>query len=98
MKFQGEKCHMWIGLHSKLGEVGPFFIDELPEPNPARVNMLTGAKYNILLIEHVIPYLKKRLGNDFNSCWFIGDGASVHTTKQNLKLLNREFNHRIISN
>lgn len=97
-KFQGEKCHMWVGLQGRIGIIGPFFIKDIPEVNPQRRNSVTGEKYRILLETMVIPELRRRLGSRFNSCWYMQDGAPPHTTLNNIAYLNQTFSGRLISN
>lgn len=95
-----EDCiHVWVGLHSKLGVIGPIFIDELEVPPGAVLrtgNSLTAARYELLL-ESVIGDMKKNLGQNFDSCWWQQDGASSHSSIRAINCLTQHFGNRLIA-
>lgn len=96
-RFQGPKTHMFVMLHWKAGIIGPIFIEDHNCPDDARTT-LSSTKYIHMLDTKVIPELKRRLGRDFDSCWWQQDGASCHTAGPTLQYLQSIFGNRIISN
>ena len=95
--FQGPTVHMFVLVHSRIGVIGPHFIDEIDCPEDPRTT-LTALRYRALMRDTVVPELKERLGSAFDSCWFQQDGASVHTAKTSLEYLQSVFGERLISN
>lgn len=96
-----EDClHVWAGLHSKLGVVGPIFIDELPVVNDVQKkhpNRPNGKRYE-LLIDRIVAQLHAQLSpEDFRKCWWQQDGASSHTAGDSLGAIQEHFGTRIIS-
>lgn len=84
-------------LHAKIGVLGPYFIDEIQDPEDSS-KTLTGSRYRTLLKDSIIPTLKIKLGGDFDTCWFQQDGASSHTAFATLEYLTSVFGSRLISN
>lgn len=82
--YQGAKVHVFVLLHSKIGVVGPYFVDEIFDERDPRAT-LTSANYIALLSRHVLPELKRCLTAaeiSFNTCWWQQDGA--HHTQRTL--------------
>lgn len=95
-EFQGFKTHVFCLISSKVGVIGPFFIEDMFDFN-AKKKSLTSEVYIKLLDTKVIPELKSRLGDDFQNCWFQQDGAGVHRSKASLDYLRKTFGNRLIS-
>lgn len=95
-RFQGDKVHIFIGLHGKIGVVGPYFIDEIDCPTDTRKS-LTATRYEHFLRTKIVPELKARLGRDFDRCWFQQDGAAPHTAALSRGYLREAFEDRVIS-
>ena len=95
--FQGPNVHMFVLVHSRIGVVGPYFIEDIDCPEDAR-KTLTATRYVALLRDTVVPELRNRLGEDFRTCWFQQDGATAHTAKVSLDYLTSVFGDRLISN
>lgn len=94
-----EEVHVFAALHSKIGVVGPFFIDEIPDAEgKLGSRILTGFKYVWLLENKVFPVLRERLGDDFNTMVWQQDGAPPHTSREALNFLfNTLGEERVIS-
>lgn len=89
---KGHEVHAFVVLHHKLGAVGPWFIDEIPdETGKPNSNILTGQKYVHLLKNFVFPKLKELLGSDYDTMIWQQDGASSHTCRESLDFLFHEF-------
>ena len=85
-KSQSQKKVMcWIGLVAGR-VIGPFWIE----------TSMNQDVYLNLLKDKVWPKLKRL--TERNLLWFQQDGATCHTTNQNLSFLNEKFNGRVISN
>jgi len=96
-RYQGSKVHIWVGIHSKAGIIGPYPIDEISDANDPR-STLTASRYVHMLDTQVIPELRRRLTEEeFQACWYQQDGAKVHLARQSMEYLNRTFNGRLIS-
>lgn len=76
---------------------GPYFIEEIDDPNDHR-KTLTSSRYIHFLKTELIPELRRRLTPEqFSTCWWQQDGASSHTAKNTIKFLKQNFGNRIIS-
>ena len=93
---RGDTVMVFCLLHSKVGVIGPYFIDEIECPGEDK-STLNKERYVWLLKHEVIPELKRRLQDDFKTCWFQQDGAPAHTAQYSLNYLRSEFGNRIIS-
>ncbi|CAK9806570.1 hypothetical protein ANTPLA_LOCUS4939 [Anthophora plagiata] len=84
-----KKITVWCGFWSK-GVIGPFFFEN-ENKDAVTVN---GAPYN----ETIIDYLWLKVnGIDISNVYFQQDGATPHTTRENITLLRSKFNGRLIS-
>lgn len=66
--FRGPKVILFVLVHSKIDVIGPYFVDEIQDPEDLRTT-LTTSRYITLLRDTVIPELKAKLGPDFATCW-----------------------------
>lgn len=96
-QYQGAKVHIFVLIHSRIGVVGPYFIDEIEDQTDCR-ETLTTSRYISMLQDQVIPELKRKLGSSFETCWFQQDGAPVHTAARSLEFLKSVFGRRLVSN
>lgn len=80
-----QKIMVWVGLYA--GKVlGPFWIE----------TKMDNQVYNELLMEKVWPAVRAKATR--NMLWYMQDGATCHTTKNNLSFLLDKFGGRVISN
>jgi len=96
-EFQGDRIHIFVAIHPKAGIIGPIFVDELDCPEDTTHTTLTAKRYCFMLRTIVIPELKRRLGDDFDRCWFQQDGAAPHTAAISRQYLREVFGGRLIS-
>lgn len=97
--------HMWVGLSYQAGIIGPYFIDELYDPDwtdderGKTPNSLTGAKYRHLIQYHVLPVLYSRVSETTvrESYWWQQDGAGPHRSDEPLRFLRSVFGTRLIA-
>lgn len=100
------EVHMWAGISIATGIVGPYFIDEMvnPEPDPkpraeiSKAKKMNGIKYRHFLENVLTPELERRLGSNLYKMWFQQDGASCHTSIASLEYLVAIFGKQLISN
>ena len=87
-----EKVIVWCGVAS-FGVIGPwyFFEDET-----GRAVMVNSARYTEMLRTFLEPELQ-RLGVETQNLWFQQDGATDHTAKPAMRILNEMFPARVIS-
>ena len=86
-----EKVIVWCGVAS-FGVTGPyFFADEA-----GRAVTVNSARYTEVLRTFLEPELQ-RLGVETQTRWFQQDGATAHTTKTAVRVLNEMFPARVIS-
>ena len=97
--YQGSKTHIWVGIHSVAGVIGPFFVEDIPNEEPSdKSKTLTASKYVRLLKDHVLPALKAKLTLDqLRRSWYQQDGARVHTATESMNSLSHVFGAKIIS-
>lgn len=84
---KGDEVHVFCFLHSRLGVVGPWFINEIPdETGGHRSNSLNAEKFRWLL-------------KNFNSMIWQQDGAPPHTSRETMRFFIDELGgeSRIIS-
>lgn len=102
-----QKVHTFVLLHWKIGALGPYFVEDIPQlgpfdqdGNPIKVvYSLTADRYLWLLEHQVIPDLRGKLGEeDFAKCWWQQDGAPSHTAERVMVYLRKIFGERIMSN
>ena len=80
-----QKIMVWVGLCA--GQViGPFWIEQT----------MDNGVYNKLLKEKVWPAVKAKATR--NALWYMQDGATCHTSQNNLSFLLDKFDGRVISN
>lgn len=107
---QTKRVHVFVGLHPKIGVIGPHYIDEIElceEDGDELDDFIEGdnlnaAKYIKLLRFTVLPELESKLNaidpTLYPRMWFQQDGAAAHTSHKTLAFLQSIFDHRIISN
>lgn len=97
-----DSVHVFCGIHSKLGIIGPFFIDEIlsANANRSKASSLTSAKYISLLQDRISPDIRRKLPAEypFERIRWQQDGALPHTAAESLNFLKNIFGDRIISN
>ena len=75
----------WGGLYA--GKViGPFWIE----------TKMDNHVYNDLMREEIWPQLRQQAQR--KQLWYMQDGATCHTTENNLSFLKQKFSGRLISN
>ena len=80
-----QKIMVWVGLFA--GEViGPFWIE----------SKMNNQLYHELIINKVWPAIRTKVTK--HQLWFQQDGATCHTTANNLDFLREKFRGRLISN
>ncbi len=80
-----QKIMVWVGLCA--GQViGPFWIEQI----------MDNGVYNKLLKEKVWPAVKAKATR--NALWYMQDGATCHTSQNNLSFLLDKFDDSVISN
>lgn len=84
-----EKVTVWCGLWSQ-GIIGPYFF----ENDVGKAVTVNGERYNRMINEFLWPKLEEI---DTSDLYFQQDGATCHTTRENIALLRRKFNGRLIS-
>lgn len=84
-----QRVTVWCGFWSG-GIIGPFFFED-DNGNALTVN---GERYRSMINERLFPVLE---GMDINRMWFQQDGATCHTARQTIHLLQEKFGHRILS-
>jgi len=85
-----QKCTVWCGFWAG-GIIGPFFFEDENE----RAVTVNKHRYGQLIEDFLWPELE---GIDINDFYFQQDGATSHTTRENIALLQpRKFPGRLIS-
>lgn len=80
-----QKIMCWVGLYA--GKViGPFWIE----------TKMDNHVYNDLMREEIWPQLRQQAQR--KQLWYMQDGATCHTTENNLSFLKQKFSGRLISN
>ena len=93
-------AHVWMGLHAKIGFIGPFDCADvvLPGEDPRAKKTWNAPRYQHMIETLVIPELKLKLSpTEFSACWWQQDGASAHTASTTMQMLKRHFGERILS-
>lgn len=85
------KVMVFAGVHHKGGLFGPYIIRRMNEP------CQNSEAYTIFLRDILIPEMRRRLGDDFNSVYYQQDGASCHTSALSINYLRGIFGRRLIS-
>ena len=84
-----EKCTVWCGLWAG-GIIGPYFFK-----NEAGLRVtVNGIRYRAMINEFLLPKIHD-IGVD--DLWFQQDGATCHTARETIDLLNEHFNEQVIS-
>lgn len=83
------KLNVWCGLFSG-GVIGPYFF----ENDEGQTVTTTGPRYQSMIEECLWPELEDV---DVDNTWFQQDGASSHSTPENIALLRTKFPGRVIS-
>ena len=84
-----QKVTVWCGFHA-AGVIGPyFFVYE----NDRHVTV-NGERYRAMLEDYLWPELDELVINDM---WFQQDGATSHTARVTIDLLEGKFSERVIS-
>lgn len=78
-------CGFWAG-----GVIGPFFFED-DEGAAITVN---GDRYRNMLSDRFFPVLDDMENDNF---WFQQDGATCHTSRETIALLNEKFPRKVIS-
>lgn len=97
---KGQEVHVFVVLHHKIGVVGPWFVDEIPDgpEGTGRSRILTGRKYVWMLENWVFPELRDRQGSDLDTMIWQQDGTAPYTCQESLNFLFKTLGeHRVIS-
>jgi hypothetical protein len=86
-----EKVTLWCGVVS-FGVVSPYFFED----EASRAVTVNSARYTEMLRTFVEPELQ-RLGAETQTLWFQQDGATAHTARTAMQVLNKMFPARVIS-
>lgn len=89
-----ETAHCFVALHSNIGVIGPYFVEEF---SVNQRKTLDSDSYIKMLTEIIVPELREKLGDSFNTSWYMQDGASCHTSAKTISYLKSVFGSRIIS-
>lgn len=84
-----EKVTVWCGFWAQ-GVIGPYFFED-DDGNRVTVN---GERYRNMLVEYLWPELRN---GDINNVFFQQDGATCHTSRETIDLLQQHFPGRVIS-
>lgn len=98
IKFQGFHTHVFCCFSTYAGVIGPYYIEDIVDPADPNTKTLTSSKYIHMMRTIIVPELKERLGDKFETCWFQQDGAAPHTSGASLAYLREQFGNRLISN
>ena len=82
-----EKLSLWIGLCGNGRLVGHFFYD----------NTQNGLKYLDMIIDEIIPELRRIYGDQFGRIWWFEDGASAHRPLIVRERLHELFGDHIVA-
>ena len=85
------KVTVWCAV-SAQGVIGPFFFED-DAGNTATVN----AKRYLAVLKRFLRALNAKCADTFNEQWLQQDGATAHTSTDNLEWLQNHFEGRIIS-
>jgi len=86
-----EKVIVWCGVAS-FGVISPYFFED----EAGRAVTVNSARYTEML--HTFLELElQRLGVETQTLWFQQDGATAHTAKTAMRVLNDMFQARVIS-
>lgn len=92
-----KSVHVFVAIHSKAGVIGPYFIEDIDDPEDLR-KTLTAHRYVTFLRNQFVPDLGRKLTQEqFDRCWFQQDGASSHSAQLSLQFLRQIFGSRVIS-
>jgi len=80
----------WCAVSSS-GIIGPFFFEQDGQPTT-----VTSRRYCDMLTSLFLPALRARR-RSLRRVWFQQDGATAHTSKAAISLLQENFNNRVIS-
>jgi len=86
-----EKVIFWCGVAS-FGVIGPYFFED----EAGRAVTVNSARYPEMLHTLLEPELQ-RLGVETQNLWFQQDGATAHTARTAMRVLNEMFSVRVIS-
>ena len=82
------KCTVWCGITANE-IIGPYFFED-EEGNQVTV---TGARYRTMIQDFLEPWVQAKP----EQMWFQQDGATAHTARESIQMLQNIFQDRIIS-
>jgi len=86
-----EKVIVWCGVAS-FGVIGSYFFED----EAGRAVTVNSARYTEMLRTFLEPELQI-LGVETQNLWFQQDGATAHTARTAMRVLNEMFSARVIS-
>jgi hypothetical protein len=86
-----EKVTVWCGVAS-FGVIGPYFFED----EAGRAVTVNSSRYTDMLRTFLEPELQ-RLGVESHTLWFQQDGATPHTARTAMRVLNEMFPGHMIS-
>ncbi len=84
---------VWCAI-SAQGLIGPYFFEDSNE----KKIVVNQSNYQNMIENYFVPELRNKVGNNFDEQIFMQDGASPHTAKKTMELLEKFFGEKIISN
>ena len=84
-----EKVTVWCALWSE-GVIGPYFF----ENDDGTTVTVNSERYGHMITDFFLPAIEEY---DLENMWFQQDGATCHTTRANMALLQETFPGRVIS-
>jgi hypothetical protein len=86
-----EKITVWRGV-TFFGVIGPYFFED----EAGRAVTVNSSRFTEMLCTFLEPELQ-RLGVETHTLWFQQDGATPHTARTAIRVLNEMFPGRVIS-
>lgn len=84
-----QRATVWCGFWAR-GVIGPFFFED----DTGTAVTVNGDRYRRMISDWLWPIME---GMNIENCWLQQDGATCHTSRETLALLEEKFPHRIIS-
>lgn len=83
------KVTVWCGVSARK-IIGPYFFED----DRGRTTTVNGDRYRSMLLNFLVPEMEELNQEDM---WYQQDGATAHTARETMAILNRMFPGRLIS-